>query len=173
MASPSPWTWVWASSRSWWWIGKPGMLQSMGSQRVGHDWATELNWLYIQYLIILLYKHFENLNLLLIVSANCHSCFYPWLWFYLFFFCFFVFFFFFDFPKKLLFSKCIWTPIWELPFIKYKSHYFVIKYHKQQYCCAYMLLPFPKMSSTPLKGCSAISLLYHITYTRVLTKFLF
>ena len=44
MASPTPWTWVWASSRSWWWIGKPGVLQSMGSQRVGHDWATELNW---------------------------------------------------------------------------------------------------------------------------------
>ena len=30
--------------RSWWWTGKPGVLQSMGSQRVGHDWATELNW---------------------------------------------------------------------------------------------------------------------------------
>ena len=44
MASLTPWTWVWASSGSWWWIGKPGMLQSMGSQRVGHDWATELNW---------------------------------------------------------------------------------------------------------------------------------
>ena len=38
------WTWVWASSRSWWWTGKPGVLQSMGSQRVGHDQATELNW---------------------------------------------------------------------------------------------------------------------------------
>ena len=37
------WTWVWASSRSWWWTGKPGVLQSMGSQRVGHDWVTELN----------------------------------------------------------------------------------------------------------------------------------
>ena len=36
--------WVWASSRSWWWTGKPGMLQSMGSQRVRHNWATELNW---------------------------------------------------------------------------------------------------------------------------------
>ena len=45
MASPSQWTWVWASSRSWWWTGKPGVLQSMGSQRVRHDWATELNWL--------------------------------------------------------------------------------------------------------------------------------
>ena len=36
--------WVWASSRSWWWTGKPGVLQSMKSQRVGHDWETELNW---------------------------------------------------------------------------------------------------------------------------------
>ena len=38
------WTWVWATSRSWWWIGKPGMLQSTGSQRVRDDWETELNW---------------------------------------------------------------------------------------------------------------------------------
>ena len=45
MASPTQWTWVWLSSRCWWWTGKPGMLQSMGSQRVGQDWATELNWL--------------------------------------------------------------------------------------------------------------------------------
>ena len=37
-------TGVWASSGSWWWTGKPGMLQSMGLQKVGHDWATELNW---------------------------------------------------------------------------------------------------------------------------------
>ena len=36
------WTWVWVNSGSWWWTGKPGVLQSMGSQRVGHDWATEL-----------------------------------------------------------------------------------------------------------------------------------
>ena len=43
MASLTWWTWVWASSRSWWWTGKPGVLQSMGSQRVRHDWATELN----------------------------------------------------------------------------------------------------------------------------------
>ena len=34
----------WVSSGSWWWTGNPGMLQSMGSQRVGHDWVTELNW---------------------------------------------------------------------------------------------------------------------------------
>ena len=43
MASPTPWTWVWASYRSWWWTGKPSVLQSMGSQRVRHNWATELN----------------------------------------------------------------------------------------------------------------------------------
>ena len=45
MASPTQWTWVWASSGSWWWTGKLGMLQSMGSQKIRHDWSTELNWL--------------------------------------------------------------------------------------------------------------------------------
>ena len=40
-ASPTQWTWVWASFRSWWWTGKPGMLQSMGSQIVRHDWVTD------------------------------------------------------------------------------------------------------------------------------------
>ena len=44
MALLTRWTWVWTSSRSWWWTGKPGILQSMGSQRVGHDWVMELNW---------------------------------------------------------------------------------------------------------------------------------
>ena len=44
MASPTRRTWVWVSSRSWLWTGKPGVLKSMGSQRVRHDWATELNW---------------------------------------------------------------------------------------------------------------------------------
>ena len=44
MASPTWWTWVWVNSRSWWWTGRPAVLQFMGSQRVGHDWATELNW---------------------------------------------------------------------------------------------------------------------------------
>ena len=40
--SPTWWTWVWASFRSWWWTGKPGVLQSMELQRVGRDWAIEL-----------------------------------------------------------------------------------------------------------------------------------
>ena len=44
MASLTWWTWFWVNSGSWWWTGRPGMLQFMGSQRVGHDWATELNW---------------------------------------------------------------------------------------------------------------------------------
>ena len=44
MASLTRWTWVWASPGRWWWTGKPGVLQSMGSQRVKHDWGTELNW---------------------------------------------------------------------------------------------------------------------------------
>ena len=47
MASLGQWTWIWASSRSWWWIGRPGMLQSMGLQRVGHDWVSELNTLHL------------------------------------------------------------------------------------------------------------------------------
>ena len=42
MASLTQWTWVWVNSRSWWWAGRPGMLQSMGSQRVRHNWA--MNW---------------------------------------------------------------------------------------------------------------------------------
>ena len=45
MASPTQWTWVWVDSRSWWWRGRPGVLWFMGSQRVGHNWATELNWI--------------------------------------------------------------------------------------------------------------------------------
>ena len=45
MASLTRWMWVWVNSGSWWWRGRPGVLWFMGSQRVGHDWATELNWL--------------------------------------------------------------------------------------------------------------------------------
>ena len=46
ITSLSRWTWVWVKSGSWWWTGRPGVLPFMGSQRVGHDWATELtDWL--------------------------------------------------------------------------------------------------------------------------------
>ena len=46
MASLTQSTWVWVNSGSWWWTGKHGLLQSRVSQRVGHDWVTELNWTY-------------------------------------------------------------------------------------------------------------------------------
>ena len=45
MASPTQWTWFWVDSGGWWWTGGPSVLQFMGLQRVGHNWATELNWL--------------------------------------------------------------------------------------------------------------------------------
>ena len=49
MASWTRWTWVWVNSGSWWCRGRPGVLWFMGLQRVGHDWATELNWTEKQY----------------------------------------------------------------------------------------------------------------------------
>ena len=51
IASPTQWTWVWVNSRSWWWTGRSGVLWFMGSQGVGHDWVTELNWTVPQYKI--------------------------------------------------------------------------------------------------------------------------
>ena len=51
MASLTPWTWVWVSSRHWWWTGKPSMLPSMGLQRARRDLATELNWGFLKQLL--------------------------------------------------------------------------------------------------------------------------
>ena len=65
MASPTQRTWVWVNSRSWWWTGRPGMLRFMGSQRVGHDWATELNWSEP------IWTHAPQLCL---TQGNYHSC---------------------------------------------------------------------------------------------------
>ena len=56
MASPTWWTWVWVNSRSWRWTERPGVLGFMGSQRVGHDWATELNW--TEYSTVYMYHNF-------------------------------------------------------------------------------------------------------------------
>ena len=72
MASPTQWTWVWASSGSWWWTGKPGVLQSMGLQRLGHEWMTELNWYFLFsifniFLIPLIFKSSEVLSILLLI----------------------------------------------------------------------------------------------------------
>ena len=58
MASLTQWTSVWVGSRSWWWTGKPGVLQSMGSQRVGQDWVTELNWTECLLAWVILYLEF-------------------------------------------------------------------------------------------------------------------
>ena len=44
MASLTRWTWIWVNFGSWWWTGRPDMMQSMGLQRVRHDWAAKLNW---------------------------------------------------------------------------------------------------------------------------------
>ena len=59
MASPTRWTWVWVNSASWWWTERPGMLQFMGSQRVGHDWASELNSTEMYVLCSFLFKLFS------------------------------------------------------------------------------------------------------------------
>ena len=69
MSWPTRWTWVWVNSRSWWWTGRPGMLRFMGSQRVGHDWATEMNW---TELIQVIHVHPYPIN---IVSDSLHSVF--------------------------------------------------------------------------------------------------
>ena len=57
MVSPTRWTWVWVNSGSLWWTGRPGVLRFMGSQRVGNDWATELNWDIYIYTCIYIYIH--------------------------------------------------------------------------------------------------------------------
>ena len=66
MTSLTQWPWVWASSGSWWWTGKPGMLQSIGSQRAGQDWSnwTKLNWFFsiIVYYCILQYTEYIFLS---------------------------------------------------------------------------------------------------------------
>ena len=70
MASLTRWTWVWVNSGSWWWTGRPGVLQFMGSQRVRHDWATELNWTKINCKIC--WNHFNKAeNLHFLVKNRC------------------------------------------------------------------------------------------------------
>ena len=71
MASPTLCTWVWASSRSWWWTGKPGMLQSIRSQRVRHDWVTALNWTIIEGVLTWLSFTLHLLMQRIPPAANC------------------------------------------------------------------------------------------------------
>ena len=73
MESPTWWTWVWVGSRTWQWTGKPGVLQSMGSKGVWHDWATELNWcVYIQPLANTSALCFYKLNIFLYSACKWH-----------------------------------------------------------------------------------------------------
>ena len=76
MASLTQWAWVWVNSGSWWWTGRPGVLQSTWSQRVGHDWAAELNWykiIFYENNTFTYYFEYECLLLnLLVLSANIY-----------------------------------------------------------------------------------------------------
>ena len=60
MASPTQWTWVWVNSGSWWWTGRPGVLWFMGSQRIRHDWVTELNWIISKICISLIINKYQG-----------------------------------------------------------------------------------------------------------------
>ena len=72
MASLTRWTWVWVNSWSWRWTGRPGVLRFMGSQRVRHDWATELNWNghISKETIRMTYKHKKMCSTLLVIGKN-------------------------------------------------------------------------------------------------------
>ena len=65
MASLTRWTWVWVNSGSWWWTGRPGVLWFMGLQRVGHNWATELNWT-----DVVIYNIIRNMYSVLVPSQH-------------------------------------------------------------------------------------------------------
>ena len=73
MASPTQWTWVWVNSGSWWWKGRYGMLWFMGSQRVRHDWATELNWTELMVVLFLIFKGISILCSIVDVSIYTPS----------------------------------------------------------------------------------------------------
>ena len=77
MASLTWWTWVWVSSGNWWWAGKPGVLQSMGSQRGRHNQATELNWTFWYHphdstKLVLQYRHYIDVFSSLCVATGHH-----------------------------------------------------------------------------------------------------
>ena len=63
------WTWVWVNSGSWWWTRRPGVLWFMGSQRVGHDWATELNW--SEYLVMPMCSAISDLSCYTAMQIHC------------------------------------------------------------------------------------------------------
>ena len=74
MAYLTRWTWVWVNSRSWWWTGRPGVLRFKGSQRVGHNWATELNWRIPWAPPVWLLKRGKLLFFIKVLSSSLHFC---------------------------------------------------------------------------------------------------
>ena len=84
MTSLTRWTSVWAIFGSWWWTGKPGVLQSTGSQKVGHNWVTELNWWsvilsissYTCWLFLCLFFEELSTELLCPILATGYLCFF-------------------------------------------------------------------------------------------------
>ena len=74
MASPTQWTWVRVNFGSWCWTGRPGVLWFMGSQGIGHDWATGLNWSSSVLLQMALFYSFLWLSS---IPSICVPCFYP------------------------------------------------------------------------------------------------
>ena len=74
MALPTQWTWVWVDSGSWWWTRRPGVLWFMGLQRVGHNWATELNWTDIYICIHIYVSKWEE-------GSKGRGCVYTYDWF--------------------------------------------------------------------------------------------
>ena len=78
MASLTRWTWVSVNSRSWWWTGRPGVLRFMGLQRVGHDWATDLIWFMLHWLVFVCWTILEMVfrNKSHLVMVYCSFYFY-------------------------------------------------------------------------------------------------
>ena len=76
MALPTWWVWVWVNFGSWWWTGWPGVLRFMGSQRVGHDWATELNWAdnYVEYFFHVPIEHVYIFHGKMSMHVFCPLC---------------------------------------------------------------------------------------------------
>ena len=70
MASLTRWTWVWVKSRSWWWTGRPFVMQFMESQRVRHDWVTELNWIKLKNICIIKETTKKDENTALTMGEN-------------------------------------------------------------------------------------------------------
>ena len=75
MASLTRWTWVWVNSGSCWWTGRPGMLWFMGSQRIRHDWVTELNWAEAGWQYIALTYSFSYLEPVFCSMSSSNCCF--------------------------------------------------------------------------------------------------